>query len=339
MEISWRNRIDLSALEAAQLEDLAARSKSAPFADLEVLQAWSTSMASTDETLAGFAFTDNRLCGLLVIARQEDRTDAWRLWGDNVDFGIIWADPAHALRCWADWLIGLREHGVESVLLRNLRMADPVVSAMFQAVSQPPVDLELLDRRRAPFVDLSTGHEGWLEARSASQRRQYRRAHRRFLTIPDLDLRLSERGDDLTQTLDVFFELHRERRGELGKSTLYHDPVAVHFLQTLVKLWSPTGRVRALTACSGPRVVGVELILATERTWYSLNGGWSPEFARFHVGTGLLIEAMQAARRHGARRYSLLEGEEPYKIRMADGGHQLTSWRLVLTADQSAPVS
>jgi len=334
MEIRWRDAINLTATEAEQIRDLGAQSKSAPFADLEVLQAWSASTAHTCDVLAGFAVADERLCGLLVVSRPSNQPgDEWQLWGEQVDFGVIWTDPAQAHECWLQWFGGLQEQGVTSVLLRNLRVADPSVSAMLNAASRTNIGLDLLDRRKAPYVDLSTGHDGWLAARSASQRRQYRRAHRRFLSIPDLDLRLVESADDLGEALGDFFVLHRERRGALEKTSVYDDARTVHFLETLIHLWSPAGRVRALVARSGSRVIGVELLLVTEHTWYSFNGGWSLDFARYHVGTGLLIEAMHAARADGAYRYSLLEGEEPYKLRMADGGHQLASWRLVLPVD------
>lgn len=324
MAVRWDTTFELSERELARLGHLAATSRSKPFADLAVLEAWLHAAESPD-LLAGVALDDGDLCGFLLLARDTATPDTWRLWGETIDFGVVWADPDRASRCWGVWLEGLRGQGVSTLFLRNLRVADPAVSALLGVAEGAGVRLDLLDRRHAPYVDLTTGHDGWLAARTASQRKQYRRAHRRFRELPGFELEVAGSASGVAAAVEGFFALHAERRLALGRTSVYDSSIEERFLRSLAARWSG-GELRPVTVRSDGRLVGVELVIATPRTWYSLNGGWSPEFAAHHVGTGLLIEAMAAARDAGALRYSLLEGEEPYKMRMADGAIQLASW-------------
>jgi len=333
MDILWSDDPQLDAQQRGLVARLARQSSSEPFGDIEVWDAWSATLPADRRVRVGLAAVGHDAVGMLALSAQapnagaDDPTD-WHLWGETVDFGVVWAQAQDAAACWDGWFEGLRERGTRRIRLRNVRMSDPAISAMVRSAERSNVRLELLDRRLAPYVDLSAGFDSWLTTRSKSQRRQYRRALRAFSSVPDRDLRLLSEPDMVEHALNTFFELHRARRATLDLSSVYDDGQAADFLRAVAKPWAEQGRLIAMLATSNSVPVGIELIIVTDSMWYSLNGGWNHDFATYHVGTGMLLEAMQAASAAGARRYSLLEGEEPYKMRMASGGHQLASWDL-----------
>lgn len=336
VEISWSDDVDATSAPTDAALRLADASASTPFSDPEVLAAWLDTTPPERIVRFAEASVDGERVGLLAIAARRSTDGSppthWHLWGEHVDFGVVWADSRHAHGCWRGWIEGLRSRGAEVVRLRNVRMVDPAISSLFELRDDLGVATGLLDRRRAPFVDLTSGFDAWLAGRTKSQRRQYRRALRTFRTVPGLTLDFLREPSDVADALQVFFDLHRSRRADLDRTSVYDDDGAAAFLRALVPRWAERGRIGALLASGIDGPIGVELVITTPTTWYSLNGGWLGDFARFHVGTGLLLEAMLLASAEGVRRYSLLEGEEPYKLRMATGGHQLASWDLHLNA-------
>jgi CelD/BcsL family acetyltransferase involved in cellulose biosynthesis len=296
-----------------------------PFADPVVLEAWLATHGRVRSVLIGRAVAEAGLVGIIVLCLRPGDPHRWRLWGDGVDTGVVAIAPGHEVDCWSAWLAADRvaERGL---LLRNLANGHRVGEGLGRASRALGIPVELVDARSMPHVDLRGGIDAWLAGRTRSQRRQFRRSRVRFAELADRTLHEHDDRVGVAAATDEFFDLHGRRFRASGRSSQYDDPIERAFLAHMTTGLADGGRLRAFVVRSAGVAVAVDLVVTGDTTWYSLNGGWDPDLAAHHLGTGLLLHEIECAAAAGMRRFSLLDGEEPYKRRYATGAARLASW-------------
>ena len=292
-----------------------------------MLSAWLDTVGADRPVWVGTAFDgDEHPAGLLVLSRRPtDQRGRWRLWGDSVDTGSVFIEPGAEERCWGAWLADLPA-GVDELVLRNLPNVHRVTAGLHRATRAAGAASDLLDDRAMSYADLAGGFGAWEESRSRSHRRQLRRSRACFATVPQLVVEERWDADGVVAAVEDLLELHDRRFGAMRRTTLYDAPGERLFLQAMTRRLAAERGVLALVATSAGRPVAVDLTLTTATTWYSFNGGWDPELSRYHLGTGLIVEAIERAAAAGARRFDLLDGEEPYKRRYASGSRRVGTW-------------
>lgn len=333
MHIDWVERFDIDQQARALIDTTGPSSAGAPFASTSLLEAWHRHQGRSRPVRIGRASVGGDLVGLLVLSRRaDDPAHQWRLWGDTIDTAIVWCRPDHAIEAWTGWLSAMAACN-ECLLVRNLANADIVSAAMFAAGRAVGASMRLLDRRSAPHIDLADGYDRWLAGRTASQRRQFRRSTARFAAVPGLVVDEVCDPAVIAGAVDDGLALHLARFGAADRATMLGAEPAMRFTRAAMIALAASGSARVLRARSHGRPVAAEFLVTTDTAWFSWNGGWDPALAAHHLGTGLLLEAARRAAAAGVRRYSLLEGDEPYKARLCNGRRQLSSWLVEPAAD------
>ncbi|HST39197.1 MAG TPA: GNAT family N-acetyltransferase [Conexibacter sp.] len=196
----------------------------------------------------------------------------------------------------------------------------------------------------APFVALrEPSFDAWLAARSSNFRQQMRRLRRGFAAAGGSS-RVSTHAT-LAADAAAFVRLHTSRWDGRGASNL--AALGDRFAALLVEAGEPLladGRlsVRVLELDGEP--VCIQVFLAAGGHVLFVNGGWDERHAKLKPSLVCLLEAVEEAFARGAEKLDLGVGEQPYKLRFADGGDPL-GWmmllppgpRLPLTAARSAP--
>jgi len=327
MRLVWSEGPVLSAAAHDLATRVGAGRDAAPFTTATVLSAWLDTVGTDRPVCVGTVFDGGEhAVGLLVLShRPTDPPGRWRLWGDSVDIGSVFIEPGAEERCWGAWLADLPD-GVDDLVLRNLPNVHRVTAGLHRAARAAGAPTDLVDHRAMSYADLAGGFGAWEESRSRSHRRQLRRSRARFAAVPGLGIEERWDADGAVAAVDELLALHDRRFGAMRRSSIYDALGERRLLRTLTGRLAAERGVLALVATSAGRPVAVDLTLTTPTTWYSFNGGWDPELSQYHLGTGLIVEAIERAAAAGARRFDLLDGEEPYKRRYASGSRRVGSW-------------
>ncbi len=174
--------------------------------------------------------------------------------------------------------------------------------------------------------------EEYLATRSRNLRSQIGRRRRALEREHDFCVRWSDKAS-VEADIRLLFRLHDLRRHELpGDSSLAGERVR-RFHARFARSLAERGWLRlAFLELDGEAVAGWYGWRLGERFAY-YQAGFDPRWASRSVGFVLFAETIRAAAAEGARVYDMLLGEEPFKLRFADGQ------RAVCTAVLAPPLS
>jgi CelD/BcsL family acetyltransferase involved in cellulose biosynthesis len=120
-------------------------------------------------------------------------------------------------------------------------------------------------------------------------------------------------GADFPQGFDVFIDLHRRRFASMGKSTLIAGQ-NLSFLKTATSMLSNVGHFEILQLQANGSTIAAQLMARDKQCYFSIQGGFDPEFARFSPMWLLEIEAIRRGFEDlGCEYYDIGPGYEPYK--------------------------
>jgi CelD/BcsL family acetyltransferase involved in cellulose biosynthesis len=173
-----------------------------------------------------------------------------------------------------------------------------------------PAGARRVRRTRAPVLDLLEEPERRLAKNFAEQIPRFRRRLERmgvsFTWVPPEDMSPS--------ALDALFDLHESRYRLKGGSTFGRD-MHVDFHRSLVEMAAPgRGPAMAIATRDG-QPVAIQYGFVWQQTFYQYQGGWDAAYATRSIGTVVVAEAIQLARKHGMRYFDFLRGDERYKYR------------------------
>lgn len=314
------------ALEREWSELLADSAANTPFLTWEWLHSWWTHLNGP-----------RRLC--LVTARDGDRLVALVALATRLRWAAA-VVPARALehlgcdRLSSDYLDVIARRGWEA----------PAIEALAAHLTEHPALLELpnVDATRGlarelaqalaargwsiaeqkvdvcPFIRLA-GHtwESYLATLETKDRsdfnRMLRNLHKRF----DVRFEIAESDEQRRAFLQDLVNLHNQRRQDRGGSDAFHtaDLLAFHELLTARALAS--GWLRLFRLSLDGRPVAALYGFLHHGTFYFLQTGFDPEYARHGVGLITIGLTIQRAIQDGAEEYDFLRGAEPYKFRWA----------------------
>ncbi len=170
--------------------------------------------------------------------------------------------------------------------------------------------LDVLDRVRAPAVDLTAGPVERLW--KATQRRNIRNRDRR-LDAAGVKRRWDLPSDEQRRRLAAFGALHRARWEAKGTRGGSFDERRLAFLRRLSSLAGGIEGPRLLLLeLDGQAIAGL-VGFSFAGTFHEYMTGWDPAWARFGPGSAVIAEAMRAAQAEGASTYDFLRGTEPHK--------------------------
>jgi CelD/BcsL family acetyltransferase involved in cellulose biosynthesis len=197
----------------------------------------------------------------------------------------------------------------------------------------------------SPTVSLQAGsYEAWLAGKSPSFRGEMGR-HRRKLAAAGGSSRTST-PETLAGDVEAFVRLHALRWHGSDSSTIVAAGERMPaLLEDVGRRASDSGCFRLYLLEIDGEPIAAELCAATGGEVLLMNGGWDERFARFSPSMLSMLDALEDAFARGDRRVDLGPGQQPFKLRMADGDDPV-AWtlmlapgrRLALSCARSAPM-
>jgi CelD/BcsL family acetyltransferase involved in cellulose biosynthesis len=190
-----------------------------------------------------------------------------------------------------------------------------------------------------PRVTLRSGSfEEWFSGKSANFRSQMRRARRTFAAAGGTT-RISTEAT-LSRDVAAFTRLHGERWRERGHSNLvaFGARLAPMLVQAGTGLIGDGRFQMRLLEIEG-EPISAQLFLAAGDSILYVNSGWDQRFSQLRpVQLAILGLIEDAFAQQTARVIDLGLGEEPYKLRFADGNDPV-AWTVVVPPRQRVPLT
>jgi CelD/BcsL family acetyltransferase involved in cellulose biosynthesis len=181
-----------------------------------------------------------------------------------------------------------------------------------------------------PTVSLrEESFDAWLAAKSSNFRGQMRRLRRQFEAAGGT-MRASTQ-ETLAADVGHFVRMHASRWEERGESNLvaYGDRLAPMLEDAGGRLLDGERfQLRLLEIDGEP--ISAQLFLLAGGSGLYMNGGWDERFAQFKPSMLGLLGVIEDAFAHGWRQLDLGLGEQPYKLRFADGNDPV-AWCMLMT--------
>ncbi len=218
--------------------------------------------------------------------------------------------------------------------LQQIRASEPLACSDRAWPAIRPDHQAVLPMERCPYVTLPGTWEQFL-ARLGKKLRSnigyYDRLIQRELS--DVRIFLAD-AQTLPRGMTALFDLHQKRwtarwlPGVLGSRRVqrFHREVSARFLAQgwlRLHLLEAGGEIRSAIYC----------FARNGRTYYYL-GGFSPELARYSLGTALTARAIRMAIEEGCVEFDFLRGEEGYKYRWQP--EERVNCRLLLLRQRAA---
>jgi CelD/BcsL family acetyltransferase involved in cellulose biosynthesis len=177
-----------------------------------------------------------------------------------------------------------------------------------------------------PYVDLGSGFEDWMAAKSSSFRREARRKQKK-LDEAGAVFRYSDAAS-LEPDVTEFMRLHRQRLAGQGGTGLTDSGVERMLVAVGEELLA-SGRFRLLCLEAEGKFIAGQLLLGAGPELSAWNSGFDEDYAGLSPSMQCLLRALEDASARGERTMSLGPGGQDYKSRLADGEDVLESHLLV----------
>jgi len=199
-----------------------------------------------------------------------------------------------------------------------------------------PGQARLLREFRIPgqAVTMRAGSwDAWLAARSHNARRDVRRTAKRIEKRDGVVTRADD-APALDRAIEAFGSLHELRWGD--RSRLWH-PEALAMLRDAGGSLLASRRLRLYAIEAEGRVVATLIVFAAGGEAMAWNGAWEPDWGRTRPMMGLFYRAIEDCFALGDRRLDFGEGEQHYKLRLADQQDPV-AWETILPRGRDYPL-
>jgi CelD/BcsL family acetyltransferase involved in cellulose biosynthesis len=179
--------------------------------------------------------------------------------------------------------------------------------------------------------------EEWLAGKSATLRRETRRARRRIADAGGA-VRHSTQAT-LKEDIATFLRLHASRWEGRGQSSIVarEDEIAAIY-EEIGREQLDSGRFRLLLIELDGEPIAAGTWAAAGGEVIDLNGGWDERFARLAPGMMCMIAGIEEGFARGDERLDLGPGEQQNKLRLADGNDPV-SWTMLIVPRARLPVT
>jgi CelD/BcsL family acetyltransferase involved in cellulose biosynthesis len=171
-------------------------------------------------------------------------------------------------------------------------------------------------------LDLPETWEAFLEGLGKRERHEVRRKLRRLDDAGGARLRRVDPAGELGSEVAAFLGLLAGYRQDKAE---FLTPTYRSFFETLMERTGRTGLLDLSFLEVAGEVAAATLCFVHRGVTYLYNNGYHPRFAPLSVGLISKLWSIRAAMERGDRRYDLLKGDEPYKLRL--GGRTVPLWR------------
>ena len=182
-----------------------------------------------------------------------------------------------------------------------------------------------------------TSFEAWLSRKGSSFRRDMRRNRRAFEAIGGVSRQSTP--ETLAADIEAFLQLHAMRWENRGVSDIVaRGPAMSRMLLEVGEAELAGGRFRLQLLEVEGRAVAAQLCAAAGGEVLLFNSGWDERYARFGPAMLAILDVIEDSFARGDRRIDFAPGEQPNKLRFADGTDPV-AWTLLLVPGRRLPIT
>lgn len=200
----------------------------------------------------------------------------------------------------------------------------PYADQVFKAAST--CGWEHLGRRQvlnSPYVEISSTWEEYWAARSNGTRNNVRRAGRLLAEQGEVGYRLIDGTEGLDKHLEQGFAIEASGWKSTQKTAIISRPETERFYRDIANWAASRGEARLAFLTIDGDPIAFNLSLEARGRHYLLKIGHLEEFGRASPGTALTAWMLESCFERGMERYEFLGGPDQYKMRWADGCHDI----------------
>ncbi len=291
------------------------------FQTFEYLSSWREIFIPESEVLVIGVFDNQELMGLAVLRKQADKgtflgTDRIGPGADLVtDFGDIVAKKGCEKEIWEKVILAAKEIGIKELTLDYVRETSPSFKLLTQLGLPYKEMLDAATPDVAPYLNLPSRFDDYLNSLGRKQRHEWRRKLRR-LERKEYKIIISREPNDITE----FIRLHKASTTQ--KDRFMSSQMENFFTTVVNKLW-PQGLIDLVfIEIAGKKVSSTLSFLwpsfaeASEgknKEYWLYNSGFDRSYQDLAIGFLLKGLTIKRAIELGYNRYSFLRGGERYK--------------------------
>lgn len=225
-----------------------------------------------------------------------------------------------------------REDALAALCLRAaVRSHDLVLSGIGEsqvAAVRRVAGLVLTERSQAsPVVDLGglrAREADYLAERSANTRQQIRRSNRHYERNGPITVKRADTVASAHEMLDAMAALHQATWTARGRPGSFARPFFRRFHRALITLAVPRGEIALLRVTCNETTVGILYNFVHSHRMLAYQSGFTYHDQAPEAKPGLTCHCMaiQRALAQDIEVYDFLEGEDRYKLSLADGSHR-----------------
>jgi CelD/BcsL family acetyltransferase involved in cellulose biosynthesis len=200
--------------------------------------------------------------------------------------------------------------GAEITLIEWLRGQGPMLLRGIPMAMGEALGGRLLDNELCPSLVLEKAPELMSSKLAKTLRNAQRRLEREGVTFS-----YKAPGQVDVADLKHLYRLNRIRRTDSGDRAVFDDPERQAFHERLLEASDESGGTSVMVAMEGDEVVGVLYGFVWRQTFAYYQIGWDTRFKKLSLGSVLVLESIDEARRQGFESFDFLRGAEEYKYR------------------------
>jgi CelD/BcsL family acetyltransferase involved in cellulose biosynthesis len=203
--------------------------------------------------------------------------------------------------------------GWETLDIYNVPETSPTISLLEAAARERGWRVERERLQPAPYLELGSSWEAYLEQIDSKQRRELKRKLRRADVYPmSVTWRMYESGQDLSNWVNILLDLMAY---DLQKRAFLTEPMRQHF-HLLAEAAAREGWLQiALLDVGGEPAFGYFNFDFNDILWI-YNSGFNPQHAALSPGWVLMGHLIRWGIEHGRKGVDFLRGAETYKYRL-----------------------
>ena len=272
---------------------------------------WDTFGENNDpEILAGYR--QGKLIGLAPLSIQ-DKTARF-IGGENVcDYQDMIVASNHHHEFLNAILVYLKKKGIRFLQLGTLRPDSISLTQLPDLAKQMGYTVEYSQVAFSYEIILPDSWESYLYMLKGKQRHEIRRKLRRLNEAGDVQFRVLERSDEISEAMETFFSLFKASRPD--KSEFLTEQM-MSFFRLLAQRMAQQGFLRLFFLDIDRVPAAGVMCFDFNDTLFLYNNGYNPQFSHLSPGFLSKVYSIRDGIEQGKLRYDLLKGDEGYKKRL-----------------------
>ena len=262
---------------------------------------------------------EGRTIGIAPLQRRDDTV---RFIGDknvcdNLDFIV---DPNSAADFYHRLITYLKQDGVKRLELEPVRRDSSVMTHLLAVAEETGCRYSYADDEVYYALNLPGRWDDYLSMLRGKERHEIRRKLRRLKEAGQINFRMVENADSVSEEMEIFLNLFKSNRSD--KAEFMNDQM-VSFFKGLAASLNEARILRLFFLDLDKIPVAATMCFYYRSTMYLYNNGYDNRFASLSVGLLGKILSIKESIQSGLQIYDFLKGAEGYKQRLGGQPYQL----------------